>query len=454
MIEKVEEYILKNRLLDKNDKIVVGVSGGPDSLCLLYILYELKEKYNLTLFVAHVNHMIRKEADFEENFVKNTAEKLGLKFYSKKVDVVKESGEAKKSTEEYARKIRYDFFEEILNKENANKIAVAHNQNDNVETILMNLIRGTGLEGLIGIEAKTKNIVRPLLCVPRDEIEAYCKENNLTPMIDKTNFETIYTRNKIRNVIIPNLKEINPNIFNVVTRMSTILKDEEDVIEVVTAEKYKEVVREGFIIDKDKFNKLDNAIKRRVLRNFILSYRNSLKDISFVSLKNAIDIIEDAQNGDIIKIADDVKLIVNYNEITIKSSKDACDFCYEISAPGKTFIEELGTYIECEIKEASDVSDVIKDKNIKAFDVEKTGKKLYIRNRQVGDYFLPTGMTGKKKIKDFFSDNKILLEDRDKIPLVTCDKGIVWVVGMRSSREFLKDNKTKEVIILKYGKNI
>ena len=125
-----------------------------------------------------------------------------------------------------------------------------------------------------------------------------------------------------------------------------------------------------------------------------------------------------------------------------------------MSVPGKTFIEELGTYIECEIKESSDVPDIIKDKNIKAFDVEKTGKKLYIRNRQDWDYFLPTGLTGKKKIKDFFSDNKILLEDRDKIPLVTCDKGIVWVVGMRSSREFLKDNKTKEVIILKYGKNI
>ena len=242
MIEKLEEYIIKNKLIDVNDKIVIGVSGGPDSLCLLYLLNELKEKYNLTLIVAHINHMIRQEADFEENFVKETSNKLGLTFYSKKVDVLKEASEYKKSTEEYARKVRYDFFEEIFNKENANKIVVAHNQNDNVETILMNIVRGTGLDGLLGIEVKTKNIIRPLLCVTRDEIEQYCKEKNLTPMIDKTNFETIYTRNKMRNIIIPNLKEINPNILNVVTRMSTILKDEDNVIDSIAKEKYDLVV--------------------------------------------------------------------------------------------------------------------------------------------------------------------------------------------------------------------
>lgn len=457
LIKEIEKFIIDNKLIDTKDRIVVGVSGGPDSLCLLYVLNELKVKYDLTLLVAHVNHMIREEADYEENFVKETASTLNLPFFSKKINVVEEAKKNKQSTEEFARNVRYNFFEEIRLKEKANKIAVAHNLNDTVETTLMNLIRGCGMEGLCGISAKSNSIIRPLLNTSREKIEEFCNVNSLMPMIDKTNFESIYTRNKIRNNLLPKLKELNPDIITSISRMNSIIKEEKELIDEIVEKEYDKVrlKNQEVVLSKDKFNSNCKAIKRRLLRSAIEEFNGSLKDISFVSIENAIDIIENAQNGTLIKISDDVKIKVDYAKLCfIKSVEKNNDYMYELNIPGKTCIEELGTYIECEIKKADEVPDIIKDKNKKIFDIAKTGKKLYVRNRKNGDSFLPTGMSGTKKIKDFFSDNKISLDERDKIPLITNEDDIIWVVGFRSSRKFLKDKDTKEVIILKYGKNI
>ena len=457
LIQEIEKFIIDNNLINKNDKIVVGVSGGPDSLCLLYVLNELKIKYDLSLIVVHVNHMIRQEADYEEKFVEQTANTLNLPFFSKKIDIINEAKINKQSTEEYARNVRYNFFEEIRKREGANKIAVAHNLNDTVETTLMNIIRGCGIEGLCGITAFSGVIIRPLLNTSREKIEKYCLDNKLTPMIDKTNLETVYTRNKIRKIVLPSLKGINPDIINSISRMNNILKEEKELIDEIVEKEYSEVRLkcEKLVLNKERFNLTSESLKRRILRKAIYEFRNSLKDISFVSIENAIDIIKEAQNGNIIKISDDVKIIVNYNKLNFVKSIDKIEkFVYELNVPGRTYIDELGTYIDCEIKNADEVPDTIKDKNEKIFDIEKTGKKLYVRNRKDGDTFFPTGMTGSKKIKDFLSDNKISTDERDKIPLITSNDEIIWVVGLRSSRKFLKDKQTKEVIILKYGKNI
>jgi len=457
LLKEIEDFVIENNLINKKDKIVVGVSGGPDSLCLLYVLNELKEKYELELYVVHINHMIREEADYEESFVKKTASTLNLPFFSKKIDVVGEAKKYKQSTEEYARNKRYEFFEEIRKSENADKIAVAHNLNDNTETTLMNLIRGCGLEGLVGISPKNNYIIRPLLNTSREKIEEFCKINSLTPMVDKTNYESIYTRNKVRNDILPMLKELNPDIVNSFLRMNNIVKEEKELLDKIIENEYRtiRVKKQDVVLYKDKFNNLDTAIKRRVLRMAIIEFSGSLKDITFASIENAIKIISKAQNGKVIKISDNVKIIVNYNELYFTNSIEKIDnFMYELIIPGKTYIKELDTYIEAEIKKAEEVPDILKDKNKKFFDIAKTGKKLYVRNRKDGDFFEPTGMTGKKKLKDFFNDNKILIEERDRVPLVECDEGIVWIVGLRSSRKFLKDKYTKEVIILKYGKNI
>lgn len=224
--EKVLETINKYNLIQNGDKIVVGVSGGPDSICLIDILYNIKIdediKLNFDLVVAHINHMIRDEAEEDEEFVKNYCENKDILFVSKQVDVQNLAKINKMGTEEAGREVRYKFFWEILEKSNCTKIATAHTKCDNGETVLMNIIRGSGISGLKGIRPKRDDIfIKPLIRVLREEIESYCYENNLNPRHDKTNDENIYTRNKIRNILIPLIKdEFNPNIIETLDRLS------------------------------------------------------------------------------------------------------------------------------------------------------------------------------------------------------------------------------------------
>ena len=251
IIEKVEKTINKYNLIIPGDKVVLAVSGGPDSISMLDILLKIKErkfgKSNpepmATLVVAHVNHMIRDEADSDEAFVRDYCEKNNIEFYSKSIDVKKLANNSKIGVEEAGRIARYDFFDEVMQKTNANKVAIAHNMNDRAETVIMNLLRGSGVSGLIGIEAKRGIYIRPLIECDRFEIEEYCDSNNLNPRIDKTNFDNTYTRNKIRNVVIPYIKEeFNPNIINTLNRLSDLACDEEEFVENQVKDKYKELL--------------------------------------------------------------------------------------------------------------------------------------------------------------------------------------------------------------------
>lgn len=252
MKNKVLNTIKKYNLIQENDKIVIGVSGGPDSMCLLHILNGLKEKLNFEIVVAHINHMIRKEAEEETQYVKNFCDKLGIKCYIKRIDVIDKSNKEKIGTEEAGRKARYDFFEEVLNIVNANKIATAHNENDNAETVLMNIFRGAGTSGLKGIEPIRDNkYIRPIIECERSEIEEYCRVNKLQPKIDKTNFENVYTRNKIRNVLIPEIKkEFNPNIIESLNKLSILARQENNFIQ----EYAKNIMENELIVEKDLEN--------------------------------------------------------------------------------------------------------------------------------------------------------------------------------------------------------
>lgn len=268
--EKVIKTIKKYNLIDKGDKIVICVSGGPDSMCLLHILITLREEYNLELNVAHVNHMIRENAILDEEYVKDFCKNNNIQCFVKKADVLQVSKENKIGTEEAGRKVRYEFFNEVLKKTSSNKIAIAHNKNDKVETIFLNLIRGTGTYGLIGIEPKNGVYIRPLLEIEREEIEKYCEDENIKPRIDESNFENIYNRNKIRNVVIPYVKkEFNPNIINTISRLSDIVKDEENFLDNFVSEEYKKIVieeKEDFIkLNLKEFNKLEIVIRKRLV---------------------------------------------------------------------------------------------------------------------------------------------------------------------------------------------
>ncbi len=272
MEEKILETIKKYNLIENGDKVVVGVSGGPDSITLLDVLLKIKKQgiIHFNIVVCHINHMIRKEAIDDENFVIDYCKKNNIECYVKRAKVEEISKKEKCGTEEAGRKVRYEFFNEILKKEHANKIATAHNKNDNAETVLMNIIRGSGTSGLKGIEAKRENLIRPLIECSREKIEEYCKENNLNPRIDKTNLENNYTRNKIRNMLIPYIKDnFNPNIIEAINRLSELSKQENNYLEEQTKKAYEEVLLEKektyITLDLKKFNLLEKVIKNRLL---------------------------------------------------------------------------------------------------------------------------------------------------------------------------------------------
>ena len=269
--DKILETINKYNMIQSGEKIVVAVSGGPDSMALLNTLINLKDKLGISLCVAHVNHMIRAVADEETEYVKAFCEKNNIECYIKKVDVISLAEENKIGTEEAGRNVRYKFFEEVLKKANANKIAIAHNANDNAETVLMNVIRGSGISGLKGIEPVRDNkYIRPLIETQRADIEKYCEEERLNPKFDESNKDNTYTRNKIRNVLIPFIRdEFNPSIIDGLNRLSDLASTENKYIEEIVDREFSNIVlsqvNNEIILDLKEFNVLDNFIKGRII---------------------------------------------------------------------------------------------------------------------------------------------------------------------------------------------
>lgn len=309
IINKVKKVIAKHSLIKKDDRIVIGVSGGPDSICLLNILNKLKEQLEFEIVVAHVNHMIREEADEETEYVEKMCKSMGIKCYIKKINVIEKANNEKIGTEEAGRNARYDFFEEVLKQTNSNKIATAHNANDNAETVLMNIFRGTGISGLKGIEAIRDNrFIRPLIECERIEIEKYCEDNKLNPKIDKSNFENIYTRNKVRNVVIPQLKkEFNPNIINAINKLSDLATQEESFIQAYIEKiMYEKLVieqnkdnlydlkiennQQSIIIDLKQFNSLEEFLKSRVIIEIIKMLTGSTQGIEKINVEEIINL--------------------------------------------------------------------------------------------------------------------------------------------------------------------
>lgn len=296
MISYQKEPTLLINLIQDGDKIVLGVSGGPDSMCMLDMMRELKEEKNINfeIYVAHVNHMIREEAIDDEKYVQNYCLKHNIEFFVKRADVQKIANDKKIGTEEAGRKVRYDFFEEVLQKTGSNKIAIAHNKNDKIETIIMHLLRGSGLSGLKGIDAIRDNkYIRPLIECERQEIEQYCEDRKLQPRIDKTNFENEYTRNKIRNIVIPYIKkEFNPNIIQTLSRLSEVATDESNYIDLQTQKIYNKLLIEKsdkqIILKLKEFNQQENVIQKRLVLKTIKELNGSTDRIEKIHIEDII----------------------------------------------------------------------------------------------------------------------------------------------------------------------
>ena len=329
MKQKVLETIKKYNLIKENDKIVVAVSGGPDSIAMLKILIDLKKegKIKAEFYVSHINHMIREEAESDEEYVRKFCKKNGILFFVKRIDVVKMAKESKKGLEETGRKVRYDFFDEVMGKVGANKIAIAHNLNDKIETIFMNIMRGSGINGLKGIEPlKNNKYIRPLIECERYEIEKYCEEEKLNPRIDKTNFDNTYTRNNVRNIVIPYIKEeFNPNIIKTIKRLSELVIEEEEYFEKEVKKIYNEIVikeskienKKEIILDLKKFNLQEKVIKSKLLIYTITRLFGSANGIEKIHIEDIIKLCNNNIGNKYLRPNKNTKIYINKGQLFI-----------------------------------------------------------------------------------------------------------------------------------------
>ena len=334
--QKIFDFVTKYKLIEDGDKIVLGVSGGPDSICMLNILNNMicNKMINFKIVVCHINHELRENARIDEEFVENFCRKINVPFFVKHADIKKVAKLEKRGLEESGRLVRYAFFDEIMNKTGCNKIAIAHNSNDNAETIIMNILRGTGIKGLVGIEMKNGKYIRPLIETKRLEIEEYLQENNIVARHDESNDENIYTRNKIRNIVIPYIrKEFNPNIVSSLERLSDIAKEQEEYIQSHTAECYRDIciqeinVTEDFeynkvngaeiIIDLKKFNDLEKVIQKRLFLYAIKKIFGTTKGIEKVHIEDVMKLCNNNIGNKYLTPNKNVKVVTQKKQLKI-----------------------------------------------------------------------------------------------------------------------------------------
>ncbi|MDP9751602.1 tRNA lysidine(34) synthetase TilS [Thermoanaerobacter pentosaceus] len=457
MIDKVISTVKRYKMIKENDKIVMGVSGGPDSLCMLDILYNLKDLFNLKLYVVHVNHMIRgEEARRDAQFVENICCKLKLPFFLFEKDVKKIAKEMGYSEEEAGRYVRYQAFEEVLKEVKGNKIAVAHNKNDVVETVFLNLIRGAGMTGLIGIKPVNGNIIRPLIEIERKEIEIYLKEKGLKPAIDFTNYEDLYKRNKVRLKLIPFINEtFEVDIIKNIYRMAKIILEENDYLEKECEKIFNEVCyfnQEEIFADIEKLRVQHHAIQRRLVRLMYQKLKGDIYGLEYIHVEDVLSLL-DKPTSSKIDLPFEIEALKSYNNLIMRKvkQKEVKTFWAKLNIPGITNIDGIGQF-KTTVLGIEEVKKLDIGKYTKFFDYDKIQKDVVIRNRQAGDVFSPLNMGGSKKLKEFFVDEKIPREIRNSIPLLAIGNEIVWVVGYRMSDKFKVDKNTKKVLVIEYTK--
>ncbi len=480
IIERVKNTIINNHLIEKGEHIVIGLSGGPDSVCLFHILHRLEEELAIHLYAVHINHGLRPgAADEDQKYTEDLCTRYQVPCRTFSFDVNRIARESGMSSEDAGRQVRYQsFFEVAAQIENETggsvKIAVAQNMNDQAETVLMRILRGTGTEGLVGIEylrtEKNRGIIRPLLDVSRAEIEAYCKDNGLNPRIDLTNLEPIYTRNKIRLELLPHLSEnYNGNIVNALNRLSRIAKEDKDYFGRLTEtilEKHATFKgKEHAVFPLDILCSEHLAIRHRIILRLFESIGLS-KDISAVHLEQADRLLKEGRTSSATDFSAGYALGISYNTVEFykKKGKDNPEFEYEINMEGITEISELNAAIGVKILRRQDWTDFM-NRSQKVGDgscicrlsfdkILESGRNPVLRTRRQGDYIVPLGMQGRKKLQDFFVDEKYSRTERDRVPILCLGPEVLWIVGGRISENYKVEDRTERIILLEYSTKI
>lgn len=458
LYKKVLSYIRDNKLIEPGDKVLIALSGGPDSVCLLNILFELKDELKIELGAAHLNHMLRgKDAMSDEQYVINICKQMNIECFTKQVNINEYSRKEKLSSEMAGRIVRYEFFNEIKKEHGYTKIATAHNANDQAETILFRMMRGTGLEGLGGIKTKRDSIVRPILCLSRQEVEQYIEKKQLAPRIDKTNFEKIYNRNKIRLDILPYIKKnFNKDIVETLNRMAFLLQKDNEFIEELSINMYKKycIEKEEYFIIKEEVFSENEVVITRIIRNAITRFSKTHYDFE---MKHIYEVYNLAKNGTgkIIDLPNKIYAENIYGDIYIKNkinkefiNNDTDEINLSINDFYKKVVVFRGYSFEfCILDNDKQTKLNFGQNNLeKYFDFDKIEKNISMRTRRDGDKIIPLGMTGSKKIKDIFINMKIPKECREIIPLICFDNKVSWIVGLKVSDEYKVTSDTKKIL--------
>ena len=471
-VRQMHRFIVQHKMIEDGETVLVAVSGGADSLALLYGLHALRSQHNCKLHVAHLNHCLRPDADADADFVRQHAAHLKLPCTIQRMEIPHLVQQWKLSVEAAGRRARYQFYESVTTEIDATKVALGHHQDDIAETVLMNLIRGTGASGLKGITpVRDAKFIRPLAGFTRQQIEAFLTSIDVVPRHDTTNTDTRYLRNRIRHELIPRLEsEYNPNIKTGLSRTADVLRAESEYLD-TAAQKALETCRiqnqqKNVVLDRAEFRKHHVALQRRVLRQSISEISGDVNDLYFAHCEKMLNLIEAEASNALLALPNGLQFRRAYQQLILERKPvETGNFAYPVATVGKTSIEVLNTEITAELGNIESYpTPALPDGRFEAiFDYEKIRKvfaepsleafPLTVRNRRQGDKFQPHGMRGTKKIKDFLIDAKVPRYERDSIPLLVRGDQILWIIGYTTSDVFKIESDTRQYLYLRYASN-
>ncbi|MDP2891977.1 MAG: tRNA lysidine(34) synthetase TilS [Bacillota bacterium] len=455
MIEKVRKTIKEYAMLRRGQKAVCGVSGGPDSMALLTCLHQLGKEAGFSVIAAHLDHAIRTGSGKDAELVKSYCMKLGVPFFYERVDVANAAREQGIGIEEAGRQERYGFFNRLLRKEKADRIAVGHTMDDNAETVLMNLMRGSGTAGLRGIRPVQGNIIRPLLFIEKKEILEYLKENGIPYAIDETNLSLDYTRNRVRNVLLPAMQQFNPGICATLSRCAKSISDDEGLLQLLTDAFYDTCAKNtetGIALEIAQLKRAHPALGKRVVREAAARLA-CLKDLVSANVDDVLGLLG-SRAGSIIDLPAGLVARRGFSRIELSRDAGTGQNYGEIALniPGLTQAPGFGCAFCAEVLE--DVPADLKShaKDTEYFDFDVLPKDAVIRARREGDRIRPLGCGG-MKLKKYLSERRVERWNRDKIPLVASGPEVIWAVGLGISDKAKVTSGTCRFLKISYIKN-
>ena len=463
-LKQVHRFISRHQMICSGETVVIGVSGGVDSLALLVTLYELRHHLDCHLHIAHLDHQLRRDSASDAEFVKQHAYRLNLPFTISTIDIPSLVKQGKPSIEAVARKARYEFFESVCRHTDAAKVALGHQRGDQAETVLMNLLRGAALTGLRGIlPVRDGKFIRPLLELSRSEIEKFVAEQGLQPRDDSTNQDRNYLRNRIRLDLLPYIKcDYNRNIQNTLVQNAELLREESKFLEDAAYQAFNACLAEppthdAVILDRLKFLRQHPALRRRILRLAVCQIQGDMKELAFNHSESMLQLSESESPNRQLNLPNNLEFLRAYNQLIIqRTAKEIGAFEYPVAIPGDNHFPALNATMAASIIEMSSdkTSQKPNGKFQAVFDADAIQMPLKIRSRIAGDRFQPFGMEGTKKVKDFLIDEKVPHRLRQSIPILVTGEKVMWVVGYRTSEKCKISDRTRRILCLDYSLEI